>query len=342
MVQASSDTRRQRELPIIVTGAAGFIGANLVERLLMHGHEVIGIDDLSAGSRGNLESASQSNCFRLIEADITSPVIWDALPAAAQAVVHLAAKKIPRYGGTSETLRVNYEGTRQALEYCCRSAAKLIFASTSDVYGCSPHLPFREDGDCVIGTSKSPRWAYAISKLFDEHLVLAYQDEHGVPVVILRYFGSYGPKQPLSWWGGAPPVFIEAVLNDKPITVHGDGSQTRCLTYIDDVIDATYAALIRPEAVGEIINIGSQFEISMLDLAKRIKALSNTPGIANIQLVPYESFTGKPYQDVMKRVPDTSLAKRVLDFEATITLDEGLTRTIKWQREAMARIGSSE
>jgi UDP-glucose 4-epimerase len=211
-----------------------------------------------------------------------------------------------------------------------------VLASTSDVYGRNPKLPFSEENsDSVIGSSKAPRWAYAVSKLFDEHLALAYQDAYGFPVVLLRFFGSYGPKQHLSWWGGPPPVFIEAVLNDKVIPIHGDGSQTRSFTFVSDTVDGIYAAIVRSEANGQIINIGSTEEVTILDLARTIKRLSNTPGELRIEFVPYESFTGKKYEDVMRRVPDTALCERLLGVKAKVTLDEGMSRTIAWQRNVV-------
>jgi UDP-glucose 4-epimerase len=190
----------------------------------------------------------------------------------------------------------------------------------------------------VIGSSYSPRWAYAVSKLFDEHLAFAYQDAYGFPVTILRFFGSYGPKQHLSWWAGPPSVFIDCVLDGKPIPIHGDGQQTRSFTYVDDSVRAIAAAVRKDEANGEIINIGNNEEITILELAERIHKLSRVPRDLNIELTPYESFTGKKYEDVMRRVPDVAHCEKILGVKAEIGLDEGLARTIAWQREARARL----
>ena len=228
--------------------------------------------------------------------------------------------------------------TRLALELARRLRCKLVLASTSDVYGRNPELPFSEAGsDHVIGNSKSPRWAYAVSKLFDEHLALAYQDAYGFPVTILRFFGSYGPRQPLSWWGGPPPVFIECVLTGRPVPIHGDGSQTRSFTFVTDTVEGIYQATVRPEANGEIINIGSTQEITILELAKRVKRASGTPGELQVEFVPYASFTGRKYEDVMRRVPDVALCARLLGVRAQVSIDDGLARTIAWQRDAMAK-----
>jgi UDP-glucose 4-epimerase len=326
--------------PYLVTGCAGFLGSNLVGRMLRAGHEVAGVDNLSMGLLDNLAEFRGDRRFRFVQADVTDPAALAALGGPFEAVVHLAAFKIPRYGKAIDTLKINYRGTENALDLARRLGCKLVLASTSDVYGRNPALPFREaSSDSVIGNSKSPRWAYAVSKLFDEHLALAYQDAYGFPVTILRFFGSYGPKQPLSWWGGPPPVFIDCVLNDKPIPIHGDGSQTRSFTYVTDTVEGIYQATLRSEANGEIINIGSTQEITILELARRVKRASGTPGELKVEMVPYASFTGRKYEDVMRRVPDVELAERLLGVRAKVDIDDGLARTIEWQRGASARRG---
>jgi UDP-glucose 4-epimerase len=324
--------------PYLVTGCAGFLGSNLVGRMLADGHEVVGVDNLSMGLLDNLAEFGGDRRFRFVQADVTDPAALAGLGGPFEAVVHLAAFKIPRYGKAIDTLKINYRGTENALELARRLGCKLVLASTSDVYGRNPKLPFSEEGsDHVIGSSKSPRWAYAVSKLFDEHLALAYQDAYGFPVTILRFFGSYGPKQPLSWWGGPPPVFIDCVLNDKPIPVHGDGSQTRSFTFVADTVEGIHQATVKSAANGEIINIGSTEEISILELAKRVKRAAGTPGELKVEFVPYASFTGRKYEDVMRRVPDVALCERLLGVRARVGIDEGLARTIEWQRAAVAR-----
>ena len=324
--------------PYLITGCAGFLGSNLVGRMLGAGHEVVGVDNLSMGLLDNLAEFRDDKRLRFVQADVTDPAALGALGGPFEAVVHLAAFKIPRYGKAIDTLKINYRGTENALELARRLGCKLVLASTSDVYGRNPKLPFSEEGsDHVIGNSKSPRWAYAVSKLFDEHLALAYQDAYGFPVTILRFFGSYGPKQPLSWWGGPPPVFIDCVLNDKPIPIHGDGSQTRSFTYVTDTVEGIYQATLRASANGEIINIGSTQEITILELARRVKKASGTPGELKVEFVPYASFTGRKYEDVMRRVPDVALCERLLGVRAKVDIDDGLARTIEWQRAAVAR-----
>ena len=319
---------------ILVTGGAGFLGSNLVQKLLQENHEVVVIDNLSMGRIENLASCQDHPNFTFIEDDVTTSGAFDSLDGSFDCIVHLAAFKIPRYGKALDTLQINYRGTERVLEYARTLNCKCVLASTSDVYGRNPAIPFSEENtDSVIGSSKAPRWAYAVSKLFDEHLAFAYQDAYGFPVVLLRFFGSYGPAKHMSWWGGPQSVFIDAVLRDKTIPIHGDGSQTRSFTYVSDTVEGIYASIVKKEANGEVINIGATAEITILSLAEKIKALSGTPGDLKIELVPYESFTGGKYQDVMRRVPDTTLCKKLLGVEAVVSLDDGLARTIEWQRQ---------
>jgi UDP-glucose 4-epimerase len=317
----------------VVTGCAGFLGSNLVGRLLAAGHCVIGIDNLSMGRMENIQEFPIGPRFTFIKADVTVASTFTDLKSDVDGIVHLAAFKIPRYGKAIDTLKINYQGTENALEFARSRGCKLVLASTSDVYGRNPKLPFSEEGsDSVIGNSKAPRWAYAVSKLFDEHLTLAYQESYGFPVTILRFFGSYGPKQNLSWWGGPQSVFIDCVLRGKPIPIHGNGQQTRSFTFVSDTVEGIYQALVRPEANGEIINIGSTEEVTILDLAQRIKRLAEAPLDVAIEFIPYESFTSRKYEDVLRRVPDVALCERLLGVRAKISLDEGLRRTIQWQR----------
>jgi UDP-glucose 4-epimerase len=322
----------------LITGAAGFLGANLVERVVADGHSVLAMDNLSMGKLANLEGLLGRPGVEFLQADVTQASAFEKVAGDYDVIVHLAAFKIPRYGKAIDTLKINYQGTENALEYARRTGCKAVLASTSDVYGRNPKLPFSEEGsDSVIGSSKSPRWAYAVSKLFDEHLGLAYADAYGFPVTILRFFGSYGPRQHLSWWAGPQSVFIDCVLNDKPIPVHGDGLQTRSFTYVTDTVEGIYQSMIRNEANGEIINIGNTQEITILELAKKIKRLSGTPGELKIDFTPYASFSGKKYEDVMRRVPDVSLCEKLLGVKAQVDIDDGLARTIEWQRRVTGK-----
>jgi UDP-glucose 4-epimerase len=322
---------------ILVTGVAGFLGSHLLDKLLASGHEVVGIDNLSMGKQDNISGNLHNKAFQFLQNDVTEPSTFQSLEQNFDCLVHLAAFKIPRYGQAIDTLRTNYKGIENALEFARQVGCKCVLASTSDVYGRNPKLPFREDDDSVLGSSKVARWSYAVSKLFDEHLAFAYQESFGFPVTVLRFFGSYGPRHHLSWWGGPQAVFIDAVLNDREIPIHGDGLQTRSFTYAGDTIEGIYAAIMKPQANGEIFNIGSTHEITILELARTIKRLSNAPGDLKLKFIPYESFTGRKYEDVRRRVPDVSRCERVLGVKAKVSLEAGLLRTIEWQRTVTHR-----
>lgn len=246
-------------------------------------------------------------------------------------IFHLAARKIPRYGDALMTLKINNQGTENVFEAALANGCKVILASTSDVYG-KGTPPFKETDDLLIGRSDIRRWSYAVSKLFDEHLALAYYNEKNVPSVILRFFGTYGPRHHRSWWGGPQSVFIDQVLKREEITIHGDGSQTRSFTYIDDLISGIIKSSEIKEAEGEIINLGSDEEISILDLARLIASLIDDTAEPTIRFIPYESFGGK-YEDVLRRIPDLTKAGWLLEYKWRVKLADGLTKTIQWHKE---------
>ncbi len=318
----------------LITGVAGFLGSNLLDKLIKQGHQVIGIDNLSKGKLENLSSLLEHKSFRFFKKDILAPDAFSELGTHIDTVVHLAAYKIPRYGKALDTLKINAQGGERVLDFCRERNIKCVMASTSDVYGMSTDLPFREDAHCLIGSSQVPRWAYAVSKLFDEHLALSYMDAYGFPVVLLRFFGSYGPHQHLSWWGGPQSVFIEKVFQDKVIPIHGNGLQTRTFTYVEDTVEGIYRAITMDAANGHIFNIGAgqDQEITIIDLARLIKKLSGTQGELKYELIPYDQISkGRKYQDVMRRVPCTTKAAQILGFKAKTDLADGLINTMKWQ-----------
>ena len=315
---------------VLITGVAGFIGSNLAAYLLRRGWVVYGVDNLSTGSRKNVNPLKRNKKFHFYEIDISKKLSIPKIHP--DIIVHLAAAKIPRYGNSLHTLKTNVHGTENMLEAARKFRAKFIFASTSDVYGKNKELPFREDGDLLLGSSLSRRWAYAVSKLLDEHLTIAYSEEFKLPIVILRFFGGYGPGQNLSWTGGPQGLFIEAALKGDKIPIHGDGKQTRTFIYIDDIVRAIYLAMTRKEAIGEIINIGTEREISIKELGKLIWRLCDKKGEPDLEFIPYAKFSGK-YEDVRRRVPDITKAKKLLGFSPEVELEEGLLRLIKWQKE---------
>jgi UDP-glucose 4-epimerase len=315
---------------VAVTGAAGFIGSHLCERLLADGYAVVGIDDLSYGSMKNLEPCISNTNFSFDVLDCTQRRPLRAALDGCDAIMHLAAKKIPRYGGTLATLEVNVTGVNAACSVALALDVPIIVTSTSDVYG-DGTPPYREDGQLVIGPPTTKRWAYAVSKMYDEHHALALADERGLQVSILRLFNCYGPRNHLTWWGGPTVTFIEALLNGEKMEIHGDGLQTRSFTYVDDIVDGFVRALESEKSRGEVINVGGTETISITELAQRIQAQLGIPQPLRSTFVGYDEMPGN-YQDVRHRIPDTTKARELLGFEASISIDEGLARTIAWHQ----------
>jgi nucleoside-diphosphate-sugar epimerase len=322
-----------------VTGAAGFIGSHLVKRLLAEGVEVVGVDDLSYGSMSNLTECLTHPKFTFERLDCTRRRALRVAFDGCDAIAHLAAKKIPRFGGTLSTLEVNVGGVNAACSVALALDADIIITSTSDVYG-NATPPFREDSELVLGPPTTKRWAYAVSKMYDEHVALALAEERGLRTTILRLFNAYGPNNHLTWWGGPTVTFIESLLDGEQMEIHGDGRQTRTFTYVSDTVDGFVRALRTPESRGEVINVGGTETLTIVELAERIQAKLGITGPLRAHMLPYESLPGN-YQDVRERVPDTSKAQRLLGFEAEVSVDEGLQRTIDWhlaQREGVDAI----
>jgi UDP-glucose 4-epimerase len=313
-----------------VTGAAGFVGANLVERLLDEGCTVVGVDDFSMSSAANLAGIEQRDGFVCHEYDCRDEARLLTDFADCEAIVHLAAMKIPRYGGALRTLAVNTEGAHVAFDVAMKTGARVILASTSDVYG-NAEPPFREDGDIVLGTPTSIRWSYATSKLYDEHVALRLFEERDLQVSILRLFNAYGPRNHPSWWGGPLAVFLENLMDGQPMQLHGDGRQVRSFTFVRDTVDGFVRALATPESAGEIINVANDEPIAICDLAERVQAAMGYDGPLRAEMVPFESMGGN-YQDVNVRIPSTEKAERILGFKAQVKLEEGLVDTIAWHR----------
>jgi UDP-glucose 4-epimerase len=314
-----------------VTGGAGFIGSHLCERLLAEGRQVITVDDLSHGTTANMASFMQNPNFRFHQMDCRNPRELRRVFASCDAVAHLAAEKIPRYGGALQTLESNVEGAHAACEVALGLDVPVIVTSTSDVYG-NATPPFNEEDHVVIGPSTTRRWAYAVSKLYDEHIALAMAEEKGLRPVILRLFNVYGPRNHPTWWGGPVTAFTEALLDGEIMELHGDGRQVRTFTYVTDTVDGFVRALDNPDAVGEIINIGADEPITMVRLATAIQDSLEIPGPLRAKLLPYEKLPGR-YQDVRCRIPDTEKAARILGFNAQVGLAEGLVESVAWHVE---------
>ena len=323
-------------MKVLITGVAGFIGSNLAAELLERGHSVAGLDDLSQGTLLNLDSILQLPDFTFVEADVRDEAAVSAAAGGCDAIVHLAAFKIPRYGDAYDTLTVNAFGSDVVARVAGRVGAKLVAASTSDVYGKNPEVPFSEDMDSVIGNPEVKRWSYAISKMFEEQLLFACHERFGIDVVLIRFFGGYGPHQNLTWWGGPQSVFIEHALDLRPLPIHGDGAQTRSFTFVSDYVDGIIAVLESPHA-NLVVNIGSTDEVTIRDLALLVwRLVHGDEEEAQLEPVPYETF-GR-YEDVRRRVPDLTRARSLFGFEPKVDLETGLRLTIDWQIERRAAL----
>jgi UDP-glucose 4-epimerase len=313
---------------ILITGVAGMVGSHLLDRLLERGYRVFGIDNLSFGRKANLAHNLAHPAFKFYPVDILDFDTLKILAREADTIVHLAAiKKIAESDSSMATLKVNTKGTENVLEAARMWGKKVVYASTSDVYGMSPDLPFREDGDLLLGPSMVKRWSYAVAKLYGEQLAFAFAADCGVPVVVLRYFGGFSPRSSFAWSGGHIPIFIRAILEDREVPIHGDGTQTRSMTYVDDLVEGTVRALESEQAIGEVINLGSREEMSVIDAARLIHRIAGTGRPLKIRLVAFKEVFGS-YKDIVRRVPDLAKAERLLGFKPQYTMEQAIRKTI--------------
>ena len=312
----------------LITGGAGFLGSHLTDAMLGQGHEVTILDvasDLKVRHQlGNPQ-------FRYVRDSILNREILEGLISWCDVVYHLAAVVgVEHYvGDPYQVLNVNVNGIQAVLQVAFKAQKKVVFSSTSEVYGKSSVVPFREEGDRVLGSTKIDRWCYSTSKAVGEHFCFAFH-KLGLPVVVIRYFNVYGPRLDQIDVGRVITIFLGQVLRGEPVTVVGDGKQTRCFTYVDDAIRATVSAGLKEEAVGEIINIGSDEEICIKDLAAVMVRLSGSR--SSLTFVPQEAVYGKSYEDIRRRVPDIRRMREILDVSPQVKLEEGLRRTIDWFR----------
>jgi UDP-glucose 4-epimerase len=318
-------------LKIFITGIAGFIGSNLAKRLLELGHTVIGIDNLSYGNRSNISALLPNKNFLFIQGDVCNPFVYNKIES--DVIVHLASQKIPRYTNALRTLEENNIMLKNIVALCLHNKSRLIFSSTSDVYGKNLQTPINEESDLILGPTKVKRWAYATSKIHAEQYIIACNEECDLKYAIARFFGTYGPNQNLTWWGGPQSTFIQKAFANEPIEIHGDGSQTRTFTYIEDTVSALVHLIESEKSNGEIFNVGAlpHEEISICDLASFIwKLVNGMESSPKLNFIPYETF-GR-YEDVMRRVPDINKLKEYFGFTPQYTLEEGLKLTIEWQK----------
>ena len=318
---------------VLITGGAGFVGSHLAEALLDRGDEVSVLDNLSTGSIDNIKHLKTHPKFRYTIDSVTNEPLLAELIDGCDVVVHLAAavgvKLIVE--APVHTIETNVHGTEVVLKHANKKKKLVLIASTSEVYGKSTAVPFREDADLVLGPSAKHRWAYACSKLIDEFLALAYWKERKLPVIIVRLFNTVGPRQ-TGQYGMVIPNFVRQALSGQPITVFGDGTQSRSFTYVGDVVKAMVALIDEPRAVGQVFNIGNGQEISMRDLAVRIKAM--TGSTSEIVTIPYEQAYEAGFEDMPRRVPEIAKIRELVGYRPTVELDEILTRVIEYFRQA--------
>ncbi len=314
---------------ILVTGVAGMIGSHFLDELLKKQYSVIGVDNLSFGSLENIKHNMANPNFKFYNVDVTDLETLKILGKDIDIIVHLAAfKKIGEKDLSMPTFKINGKGTENIFEVAKMWGCKVIFASTSDVYGMSPDLPLNEDGDLLLGPSMIKRWSYAVSKLYGEQLAFAYHHDYNVPVVVIRYFGGFSPRSRFAWSGGHVPIFIRAIMNDQEVVVHGDGSQTRSMGFVTDLVNGTMLAMENEKAIGEIINIGNDEELSVIETAKMIHEIADTGKKLKIKFVPMSEVFGK-YKDIMRRIPDLSKAKTILGYEPKTRLRDAIQCTIE-------------
>ncbi len=314
-------------MKILVTGGAGFIGSHLVDRLIADGHAVTVLDNCSTGREANLAHLLDHPRLRFIRGTVLDEKWVAAAMADVALVYHLAAGVGVGHvvADPLGTMLTNLRGTEIVLEAAAQAGARAVFASTSEVYGTSDDLPFREDGPRVLGPTWIHRWGYSTSKAAGEHLCFAYA-QAGLAVSIVRYFNTYGPRMDPDGYGSVIARFISQALAGAPLSVHGDGEQSRCFTFVTETVDATVRAGSDAAALGEVFNIGSRFDCTINALARRIVDL--TGSASPIGHIPYEAAYGRGFADTRRRVPDVSKAASVLGWKAEVPLDEGLRRVL--------------
>ena len=316
----------------LITGGSGFIGSHLADRLLSLGHEVLVLDDLSTGSIENITHLKSKPGFSYVIDTVTNEPLLAEMIDRCDVVYHLAAavgvKLIVEQ--PVHTIETNVHGTEVVLKHANKKKKLVFIASTSEVYGKSADVPFREEADLVLGATIKHRWAYACSKMIDEFLALAYWKERKLPVVVVRLFNTVGPRQ-TGQYGMVLPTFVRQALAGQPITVFGDGKQSRSFTYVGDVVEALVTLATEPKAIGGVYNIGNTDEVSIRDLADRVKAATGSS--SEIQYIPYDQAYEAGFEDMPRRVPDITKLAKLIGYQPKVGLDEIIQRVVQHFRE---------
>ncbi|MCQ9205356.1 MAG: GDP-mannose 4,6-dehydratase [Omnitrophica bacterium] len=314
---------------ILITGGAGFIGSHLSELLLAKGKKVTVIDDLSTGSKDNMVHLLENDNFTFVEGTILDEITMKKLIENADEIYHLAAAVGVKYvlDNPIKSIHINSRGTEIILELASIDKKKVLIASSSEVYGKNPSSVFPETADSILGATKISRWSYACAKALDEFLSFAYHQEKGMPVIVVRFFNTVGPRQS-DRYGMVIPRFISQSLHNLPLTVYGDGQQTRSFTYVGDVVEGVVALMSHPDAIGNVFNIGNPHGITIESLAQKIKEKTNSN--SEIVRIPYNQAYGEGFEDMRHRVPDITKIHSLVNFTPKVSLDEILERTIEF------------
>ena len=322
-------------MKVFITGGAGFIGSHMAERLIARGDRVLVLDDLSTGEMANIEGIVGHERFDYRIGSVVDEPLVTELVDRCDVTVHLAAAVGVRLivEKPVHTIETNVHGTEVVLGAAARKQKPVVIASTSEVYGKSTRLPFREDADLTLGATQHSRWAYACSKALDEWLALAYWREKRVPTTIVRFFNTVGPRQ-TGRYGMVVPTFAAQALRGEPITVYGSGEQSRCFGHVQDAVESVIRLMACPTAKGEVFNIGNDQEVSIMRLAELVRAEAKSK--SEIRLVPYDEAYATGFEDMQRRVPDCSKLERAIGFKPRTPLETIIADVVRDQR---ARLG---
>jgi UDP-glucose 4-epimerase len=316
---------------VLITGGAGFIGSHLADVYLARGHDVTVLDDLSSGNERNLEAAGRTDRCRIVIGDVRDEELVRRLVEQSDLVFHLAARigLMLVVESALRTLETNVEGTQVVLRHAAKFKRRILVASTSEVYGLTKEFPSREDDPITIGSPEKNRWSYACSKMVDEFAALAYHREQGLPAFVVRLFNTVGPRQSARY-GMVMPRFVRQALAGEPLTVYGDGTQSRCFCHVGEVVDALMKLVDCPAAMGKVVNIGNPQQTRILDLARRV--IETTNSSSTVTFVPFDQAYEANFEEIVRRVPHIGRARELIGFSPSLGLDAILSEVIAEQR----------
>ena len=321
-------------MKILITGGAGFVGSHLADKLISEGHEITVIDDLSTGRYQNIAHLEGKKNFRLIIDTVLNEKLMEELIRETDRVFHMASAVGVRLimEHPVKTIETIFRGTDVVLGFCSRYRKRVLIPSTSEVYGKGVSVPFREEDDLLTGSTDKHHWAYACAKTLDEFLAIAHWKETRLPVVVVRLFNTVGPRQ-TGQYGMVVPNFVKSAIKNEPLTVHGDGRQSRCFGHVLDVVEGLTKAIETPECFGQVLNLGNDEEVTITELAE--KAIEMTGSKSKIRYIPYKEAYGEGFEDMQRRVPSLEKAKRLIGYQPTRTLDEIINDVAEQFREEL-------